>query len=111
MALIPDLTKPEISTEISDTVVQTWWEATPALPIGADTAELFAKILQAAFVAQSKKNAAGTPAPGEALNAYPAPLTGTVQTDTTTGLQFFNAAYSVQIAAVVDLNVTAPQRV
>ncbi|PHJ54505.1 hypothetical protein VF06_37445 [Nostoc linckia z4] len=112
MANVADLTFAEISAKISDSSLKTWWDDIDALPNGIDTAEMFAKLLQAAYVAQVAKNvAAGNLVVGEALNAYPAPTTGTVQTITTSGLQFYNATYGVNIVAAVDLNTTTPARV
>lgn len=112
MAAVPDLTFAEISVKITDSDLKTWWDGIDALPNGLDTAEMFAKLLQAAYVAQVAKNAAaGNLVAGDALNAYPSPTTGTVQTDTGTGIQFYNATYGVNIVAAVDLNTTAPARV
>ncbi|MEH2172201.1 hypothetical protein [Nostoc sp.] len=112
MATVSDLTFSEISAKITDSALKTWWDGLDSLPAGVDTAEMFAKLLQAAYTAQVAKNtAAGTLATGEALNAYPAPTTGTVQTEPTSGLQFYNASYGVNIVAAVDLNTTAPARV
>jgi hypothetical protein len=113
MAVVADLSFPEISAKITDATLKTWWDSLPALPAGVETAEMFAKLLQASYAAQSVKNTAATPAPtaGEALNAYPAPTTGTVQTDPASGLQFYNASYGVNIVAAVDLNTTTPARV
>lgn len=112
MASVPDLTLAEISAKISDSALKTWWDAIGALPAGVGAAEMFAKVLQASYVAQVAKNAAASPAPvvGEALNAYPSPTTGTVQTDSTSGVQFYNATYGVNIIAAVDLNTTTPAR-
>jgi hypothetical protein len=112
MASVADLTLAEISAKISDPALKTWWDAISALPGTVGTAEMFAKLLQAAYVAQTAKNtAAGTLASGEALNAYPSPSTGTVQTDAASGLQYYNATYGVNIIAAVDLNTTTPARV
>lgn len=113
MAVVNDLTFTEISNKITDLDLKTWWFSLPTLPTGIDTAEMFAKLLQAAYLAQIEKNNTTTPLPtaGEALNAYPAPTTGTVQTDATSGIQFFNASYGVNIIAAVDLNTTTPARV
>ncbi|MBH8553399.1 hypothetical protein I8751_13645 [Nostocaceae cyanobacterium CENA357] len=111
MAAVADLTFAEISAKITDSSLKTWFDAIAPLPSGVDTAEMFAKLLQAAYVAQVAKNTAAAPVVGEALNAYPAPTTGTVQTDTTSGLQFYNATYGVQIVASVDLNTTTPSYV
>ena len=113
MAVVPDLTFSEISAKITDPTLRTWWDSLPSLPGGVDTAEMFAKLLQASFAAQVSKNTSTTPlpAPGEALNAYPSPTTGTVQTDPESGLQFYNASYGVNIIAAVDLNATTPARV
>lgn len=108
MAAVSDLTTAEISAEITDSSLATWWDGLDALPSDVAYSEMFSKLLQAAYVAQTKKNAAAEPAVGEALNAYPAPTTGNVQTDTASGLQFFNATYSVQVVAAVDLNLTSP---
>jgi hypothetical protein len=111
MAVVADLTFAEISAKITDTSLKAWWDGIDPLPSGVDTAEMFAKLLQSAYVAQVAKNtAAGTLATGEALNAYPAPTTGTVQTNAPTGLQFYNATYGVNIIAAVDLNTTTPAR-
>ena len=109
MAVIPDLTIAEISAEIEDATLAAWWNAAAAMPADVDTAEFFAKTLQACFIAQSKKNTAGAPQIGEALNSYPAPVTSAVQTDVSTGLQTFTASYSVGVRAAVDLNLTSPQ--
>lgn len=112
MAVVSDLTFAEISAKITDSSLKAWWDAIPVLPVGIDTAEMFAKLLQASFVAQVAKNTAAVPAlvAGEALNAYPSPTTGTVQTEPTTGIQFYNATYGVNIIAAVDLNTTTPAR-
>ncbi|MBW4425320.1 MAG: hypothetical protein KME50_12940 [Nostoc desertorum CM1-VF14] len=113
MAAVTDLTFAEISAKISDTALKTWWDGLDPLPAGIETAEMFAKLLQASYTAQVAKNTSATPAlvAGEALNAYPAPTTGTVQTDAASGLQFYNASYGVNIVAAVDLNTTTPARV
>ncbi|MBE9199085.1 MULTISPECIES: hypothetical protein [unclassified Nodularia (in: cyanobacteria)] len=110
MSLIADLTIAEVAAEVADPLVQSWWEDAANLPAGADTAEFFAKTLQAAFIAQSKKNAAGTPAVGEALNAYLTPQATAPVTNTTTGEQSYTITHSVQVLASVDLNVVIPQR-
>jgi hypothetical protein len=113
MAVVSDLSFAEISAKITDPDLKAWWDAIPAAPVGVDTAEMFAKLLQASYAAQVTKNSSMTPAPapGEALNAYPAPTTGTVQTEPTSGLQFYNATYGVNIVAAVNLDVTTPARV
>ncbi|MEH2170794.1 MAG: hypothetical protein V7K41_29915 [Nostoc sp.] len=113
MAVVADLTFPEISAKITDSALKTWWDGIDPLPSSVATAEMFAKLLQASYTAQVAKNTATTPTPtvGEALNAYPAPTTGTVQTEPTSGLQFYNASYGVNIVAAVDLNTTTPARV
>ncbi|WP_375501657.1 hypothetical protein [uncultured Nostoc sp.] len=113
MAVVGDLAFSEISSKITDTALKTWWDGLDPLPSGVGTAEMFAKLLQAAYTAQVTKNTGTTPTPttGEALNAYPAPTTGTVQTDATSGVQYYNATYGVNIVAAVDLNTTTPARV
>ncbi|MEH1802145.1 MAG: hypothetical protein V7L13_23885 [Nostoc sp.] len=113
MATVADLTFAEISAKITDSALKTWWDAIDPLPNGVATAEMFAKLLQSSYIAQTAKNAAANPAPvaGEALNAYPSPTTGTVQTDSASGVQFYNATYAVNIVAAVDLNTTTPARV
>lgn len=112
MAAVTDLTKAELSARITDTALKTWWDACPVLPGTVGMAELFAKLLNAAYVAQSIKNiAAGDPVPlvaGEALDAYSAPTTGTVVTDASTGELSFAATYSVQTISAADLDTTAP---
>lgn len=111
MAAVADLTFAEISTKITDSALKTWWDGIDPLPSGVGTAEMLAKVLQAAYVAQVAKNTTASPATGEALNAYPSPTTGTVQTDPANGIQFYRATYGVNIVAAVDLNTTTPAHV
>ncbi|MEJ1929902.1 hypothetical protein WDZ92_06415 [Nostoc sp. NIES-2111] len=108
MAVVGDLTKAELISEITDTAVATWWTNAPALPVDVDMVELFAKSLQAAYIAQVKKNAAGTPEAGESLNAYPQPATSNVTTDIETGIQSFTATYTVNAVFSVDNNLAVP---
>lgn len=109
MAVVADLTKAELSAKILDADLKTWWELTPDLPDKLTLAELFSKLLNAAYVAQVAKNAAQNPAPvvGERLSAYPAPTAGAVSIDPGTGIQTFLNTCTVQtrVAANSDIAV------
>ncbi|MBW4678403.1 MAG: hypothetical protein KME52_31825 [Desmonostoc geniculatum HA4340-LM1] len=108
MAATADLTLTEISADILDAGVASYVSSMPSLPDGVSTSEFFAKVLQAAAIAQIKKNNANvTATPGERLNAYSLPTTGTVQTDITDNLQFFTSTYQLQIVSVVGLDTSS----
>lgn len=111
MAAVEDLTKLELIAKITDEDVADFWTSAPALPAGVTLSELLAKTLQAAAVAQIAKNTAAEPAVGEALNSYPLPTTGTVQTDTESNFQFFNSTYSLNIQSAVGLDTSTPSYV
>jgi hypothetical protein len=107
MTATADLNKVELSAKITDAAVKTWWDATPALPSGADMSELFAKLLQAAAVAQIAKNNLNTTAlTGELLNSYPLPTTGTVETDPVLNIQTFDSTYQLNVISVAGLDTS-----
>jgi hypothetical protein len=108
MAAVPDLTINELVEKITDEAVADWWGAVDALPSGVSLSELLAKTLQAAAVAQIAKNAAAAPEAGEALNSYPLPTTGTVQTDVENNLQFFESTYTLSVVSNATLDTSVP---
>ncbi len=111
MANVADLTKAEVSAQISDTALKTWFDTAPDYDASFGTAELLIKLVQSCYRAQVVKNAAEAPAAGEALNAYPAPVAGTVSFDAATGLQVFEQSITVNAVSAVDSNLTSPARV
>ena len=98
MAEVPDLTKTELSEQLTkiDSSLQTWWDETPTLPTEVPMTEFLVKVLTAAYMAQVQKNqAAGTLQTGEALNSYRVPINTLPVLDTTSGLQIYTQTCTV----------------
>ncbi|WP_138500961.1 hypothetical protein [Nostoc sp. PA-18-2419] len=107
MAATVDLTLAEIAAKIVDSDVADYVSGMDALPNTATMSEFLAKFLQGAALAQIAKNAANnTAANGELLNAYPLPTTGTVQTNTTSGLQSFASTYQLNVVSAAGLGTS-----
>jgi hypothetical protein len=98
MAEVPDLTKTELSEQLTkiDSSLKTWWDAAPILPTDVPMTELFIKLLTCAYMAQAKKNqAAGTLQTGEALNSYRVPVNTLPVLDPSTGMQIYSQTCTV----------------
>jgi hypothetical protein len=98
MAEVPDLTKTELSEQLTkiDSSLKTWWDAAPILPTDVPMTELLIKILTAAYMAQTKKNqAAGILQTGEALNSYRNPINTLPVLDAETGMQLYSQTCTV----------------
>lgn len=108
MAAVEQLTKAEISAQISDPVVKTWWDTAPAFDASFGVVELMIKLCQAGYRAQVTKNASTLPAPvaGEALAGFNAPATSTPVLDVTTGLMSYNISMSVDGVSGTDSDRT-----
>ncbi|MEH1765798.1 MAG: hypothetical protein V7K76_26045 [Nostoc sp.] len=113
MAATADLTLSEVAAKTTVSSVATYISAMSALPTGVGLSEFLAVFLQACAVAQVAKNAANSDAStaGNALNAYPLPTTGTVQTDTTNNIQFYTSTYGLNIVSDTTLNTSVPSYV
>ena len=110
MAATADLTLAEVQAKCTVSAVATYIGNMSALPNGVGLSEFLAIFLQSAAVAQVAKNAANSDATtaGNALNSYPLPTTGTVQTDVTNNIQFYTSSYGLNIVSDTTLNTSVP---
>ncbi|MGJ5628727.1 hypothetical protein [Nostoc sp. CALU 1950] len=109
MTATPDLTLAQIHAKCTSTEVATYIASMAVLPINVTVCEFLAIFLQACAVAQITANNDNTSAEkGERLNAYPLPVTGTVETDTTLNLQSFASTYKLNVVTAVNGNAIVP---
>ncbi|MHC5826273.1 MAG: hypothetical protein ACYT04_63055, partial [Nostoc sp.] len=101
MAATADLTIAQVQAKCTVAAVATYLGNMAALPNGVGLSEFLAIVLQSAAVAQIAANAANSDAStaGNALNSYPLPTTGTVQTDAVNNIQYYTSAYGLNIVS------------
>ena len=110
MAPTPDLTLAQVQAKCTVPAVATYIGAMAALPTGVGLSEFLAIFLQSAAVAQvaaNTDNSSATTA-GNALNSYPLPTTGTVQTDVVNNIQYYTSSYGLNIVSDTTLNTSVP---
>jgi hypothetical protein len=117
MAVVPELTKEELAAEIRDPEARAWVELWADLPASSPMSETLAKVLQAGFIAQQKKNAAAIAAAGDSgvaagdlLNGFQQPVFGDTSLDINTGITSYQQSLTLIVRVGTSLDNTVPSR-